>query len=658
MNFYIWDLETFANCFLFNGKFDGLPDVQTFEISSRRNDKENLRGWISYLQNCGATLVGYNSLSFDYPILHQFLTEPYTFDAIKAHALATNIIGSQEYGRNPNAIPMRERLLPQIDLVKINHFDNPAKRTSLKSLQFAMRSESVEDLPYDPNLDLTHEQMDNLISYGIHDVIETEKFLGKCKKMISMRKDLLDHGVLSGDVLNFSDVKIGTEYLIAKIGRQRCFVSGSNPRQSLRESVPLRDVILPKISFRTKSFNAVLDWFKGQTIWKGSETRPKLEATLAGLQFYFGIGGVHASVENRKFQTNDEFIIRDVDVGGMYPSIAVANGFAPEHLGHNFVTAYRQLQADRAQYAKGTMMNLVLKLANNGVFGNSNNTYSCFYDPKFTFSITINGQLQLLQLAEYLHLIPGVQLIQANTDGITVLLPKNVENFFNLWCNEWEAHTGLKLEHATYDRMWIRDVNNYIAIDTKGKIKRKGAYWYPINEDDYHGSSGTNWNKDFSNLAAQKGVEAVLLNGWNPGDVVRCFTNPFDFMLRYKTPGGAKVYIGDKEMLKTVRYYISKSGQPMRKIASPKGIVGQFKRKNGIADSLFKEVLSTVGMDKWDERIHTKNKSRYAAVTTSVESGKLVRECNKASDFHWQDVDFDYYEQEIRKLVIGEPNVR
>lgn len=657
MNFYVWDLETYPNCFLFTGKFFRQAEFRTFEISSRTNHRDALLQWLSYLQNTGCHMVGFNSLGFDYPILHKLLIEPYTFTSQSAHAHATQIITTQDYGQNPHAIRFRERIIPQIDLVKVNHFDNPTKRTSLKALQFAMRSQSVEDLPFDPTKDLSPEQMDVLIAYNRHDVEETEHFLEKCLPNINMRKDLIDHGIISGDVLNYSDVKIGTEYLVAKIGRTKCFIKGSLPRQTLRSSVAFNEIILPKINFRTESFTATLAWFLSQTIYTGAEKRPKLDAALGGLHFFFGVGGVHASVENKKYSTDERFIIRDVDVGGMYPAIAVANGFAPEHLGSAFSTAYRQLQADRKQYPKGTMMNLVLKLANNGVFGNSNSTFSCFYDPKFTFSITINGQLQLLQLAELFHMIPGIQLIQANTDGITALVPREQEPFFQYWCNEWEALTGLQLEHATYDRMWIRDVNNYIAIDTKGKIKRKGAYWYPLTDEDYHGSSGSNWNKDFSNLSAQKGVEACLLHGCRPDDIVRLIADPFDFMLRYKTPGGAKVYIGDKPQLKTVRYYVSTAGEPMKKIASPKGIIGEFKRKNKITDELYKKVRHEVGPGVWDDRIHTKNKSKYEMNTTMIESGRLVKECNRAIDFNWRDVDFDYYEKEIQKLMIGESHV-
>jgi len=646
---YYYDLETYLHCFLFTGKFADDPKLQVFEISRRRNEKQALLDWLSYLQNDNATMIGFNNLGFDYPVIHHLMNEPYTFDAQKAYLFAQQLFASQRGERNLHQIWMSDRIIPQIDLFKINHFDNPAKSTSLKALQFAMRSESVEDLPFPPDAELTDEMIEKLREYNAHDVVKTEMFGEKCYHLIEMRKELLDNGVLSGDVLNFSDVKIGEEYLIKKIGRTKCY-AGSRPRQTFRAEIPFRHIILPKISFKTEPFQAVHEWFKKQVVYVKSEERPKLETTLAGLQFHFGVGGVHASVENRVFHSTDTHVIKDIDVSGMYVAVAIANGFAPEHLGQDFVVAYRQLQKDRAQYKKGTTMNAVLKLAGNGVYGKSNNPYSCFYDPQYTFSVTVNGQLQICQLAEALALIPGLELIQANTDGITAYMPRSVAAFFDLWKAEWESQTGLKLEEVEYDAMFIRDVNNYIAVYKGGGVKRKGAYWYPTEEKEYEGW----WNKDFSNLASIKAAEQVMVNGWRTEEVIRCVTNPYDFLLRAKTPAGAKIYIGDREMPKTVRYYVSTAGEPMKKISMPKGEIGDWKRRNGITDAFYQKVLAEIPEGAWDHRIHTKNKSKYEQVITSIESGRLVKECNHVGNFNWSDVDYAYYIEETKKLLIGE----
>ncbi len=197
--------------------------------------------------------------------------------------------------------------------------------------------------------------------------------------------------------------------------------------------------------------------------------------------------------------------------------------------------------------------------------------------------------------------------------------------------------------------MLIRDVNNYLAITSDGKVKRKGAYWYPIEEKEYEGW----WNKDFSNLAAIKGVEQVLTQGCEPKDVVRLISDPFDFMLRYKTPAGAKVFIGNREMLKTVRYYVSTAGEPMRKVAVPKGEIGAYKRRKSITNEYYEKILAEIPAGTHDIRVHTKNKSKYEMNETNIENGRLVRECNHANNFNWSDVDWSYYIDEIEKLRIG-----
>jgi hypothetical protein len=655
MKFYTYDLETMPNFFSFAGKFFGGPETYTFEISTRLNHRTELLSHLSYIQNTGAVMVGYNSLGFDYPIIHDLLTAPYTFDHNRAYQMCRQIIdGQNDYGSGGagGIIRPRNRIIPQLDLVKLCHFDNKAKRTRLKDLQFAMRTESLEDLPYPFDQPLTSSQMDEFLVYNVHDIMETEKFLKICLPLINMRKELLENGVIGGDILNYNDVKIGIEYLVKKIGRAKCFV-GSQAKQSKRERIDFKNIILPQIEFKTEPFQAVHDWFKSQSLIIERRERPSFSTKLAGIDFHFGIGGVHASVENKHYKSSETHIIKDIDVAGMYVAVANSNKFAPEHLGEDFTNAYLQLQRDRAQYPKGTSMNAVLKLAGNGVYGNSNNPHSCFYDPKYTFSVTVNGQLQLMQLVEAISLIAGVEVIQANTDGITVYMPKSVEHFFDMWCKDWEDKTKLKLEEILYSDMWIRDVNNYMARTTDGKMKSKGAYWFPKTLKEYEGW----WSKDFSNMSAQKVVEQVHVHGWKIEDVLSLVSDPFDFMLRYKGRGSAKLYIGEKETSRTCRYYVSKSGEPMKKIAMPKGTIREYKRKNQITDTYYEKTLSEIPEGAWDERIHTKNKSKYKMTVTGIQAGRLVKECNDASKFNWADVDFDYYAEEIKKLVIKEQHV-
>src|SRR3546814_9328971 len=72
--------------------------------------------------------------------------------------------------------------------------------------------------------------------------------------------------------------------------------------------------------------------------------------------------------------------------------------------------------------------------------------------------------------------VPGLRMIQINTDGLTVRVPRAVEWLVAEVCVWWQGVTRLTLEETRYAQMFIRDVNNYLAVSEAGKVKRKGAY--------------------------------------------------------------------------------------------------------------------------------------------------------------------------------------
>ena len=99
----------------------------------------------------------------------------------------------------------------------------------------ALRSESVEDLPFEIR-DLNDQEKDQLCYYNHHVVDETEKFFLKNEHPLSMRREYLANGTLIGDVINYNDTKIGTEYLQSRLGRTLCY-KGGKPRQTIRASI-------------------------------------------------------------------------------------------------------------------------------------------------------------------------------------------------------------------------------------------------------------------------------------------------------------------------------------------------------------------------------------------------------------------------------------
>jgi hypothetical protein len=523
-----------------------------------------------------------------------------------------------------------------------------------------MRSESIEDLPYPPGTVLTPEQMDNTLAYNLHDVTETLAFYRYTLPAIRFREELSQR--YGRNFVNFNDTKIGKEYLVMELEKAApgcCYDTSSGrrePRQTIRHSIHLADIILPIVQFKQPEFQRIRDWLAAQTITETKGVFDDLTATVDGFSFSFGLGGIHGSIDSAIVTASDTHAIVDLDVTSFYPSEIIVNGFRPEHLGDVFGNQYINLKAERMLHKKGTSTNKVLKDALNGAFGDTNNIYSPFYDPQCTMAITINGQLQLCMLAERLMMIDGLRMIQANTDGVTVYCPRVELPALKAACDEWQQLTGMELEEANYSRMFIRDVNNYLAETTTGKIKRKGAYCHetPLQNPD---TQELPWHKDHGERVVAKAAEAALLDGEDIAQYVaiHATVQPLDFMLREKVSREHQLMWGDEQQQRITRYYVSNSGRPMMKVMPP------MKGKEVLTFDVYqmpdgKEFYARLKADYtraekkgyiWLRKEHQDAKPRHV----EVNKGWLTTVGNDLRGVTQFDFNLEWYIAEARKLV-------
>lgn len=551
----VYDIETFRNVFTCVLYHPPSGHRWIYEVSDRVDQSAAFVDLIYSLRAGGYRMVGFNNLGFDYPVIHH-LCKLGNFKAVDAYNKAQQIIESQ--GGFEHMIWESDRLVPQLDLYKIHHFDNRARSTSLKALEFAMRSKFVQELPFSPHEPLAPDQIPLLIEYNAHDVAETAKFYELSHEMIEFRTQLTEQ--YGKDFTNHNDTKIGKDYFIMELERAAPGICYQNrqPRQTHRASIPLGDVIFQYVTFGNPEFARVLDYLK-QTRITDTKSAPEmkdLHAEVGGLTFHFGTGGIHASMSDATIRETETHEIIDVDVTSYYPSLAIKNRVFPQHLSELFCEIYSDLFERRKQHAKGSAVNAMLKLALNGVYGDSNNIYSPFYDPQYTMTITINGQLLLCMLAEWLMTVYGLSIIQCNTDGVTVLSPRARRTEVEQVLRNWENLTRLTLESVNYRAMFIRDVNNYVAQSVDGKAKRKGAYEYKLA-----------WHQDPSALIVPKAAEAVMLQGVNLREYIYAHADAFDFMMRGKAPRTSELMLTDGTKLPNiVRYCIAPDGPGLVKV--------------------------------------------------------------------------------------------
>ena len=651
----IFDIEVYPN--IFSAVFYA-PEIEktlVFEVSERRNDFAMFCALVRLAGKRGARMVGFNNVGYDYPVIHALLNfqenhpAPHWSQVVAiARKKSGDIIDAPHDQRFANIIWDRDQVCQQLDLFKIHHFDNISRSTSLKVLEFNMRSENIQELPFDPTQPVAVADIPRLLSYNHHDVMETFKFYKITLPQIKLREDLATR--YGRNFLNSNDTKIGKTIFQSQLehsaGQNICYKqtpSGRKPRQTHRKEIVVKDIIFPCVKFERPEFTAVHDWMKRQT-FAGSETKSvftgldpdgmgslaefsdlktskkadwgpvpmvrTLNCNVDGFHFVFGTGGLHGCISPGIVEADEEFAIIDIDVTSYYPTLAIENEVFPAHLGIIFCKIYKLLFEQRQKHGKGTPENAALKLALNGVYGDSNNIYSPFYDPQYTMTITLNGQLLLCLLAERLMEIKSLEMIQANTDGVTVKVHRGLLHEVDAVCAEWEKLTSLNLEQVDYSRMFVRDVNNYIGEYEDGSLKRKGAYEYEIG-----------WHQNHSALVIQKAAEAHLIHHEPVRDFIESHfeVDPFDFYLRAKVPRSSQLWLRDdhgvvEEQIQNVsRYFISNSGQHLVKIMPP--------------------------LPKNPEKVRE----------ISVQKGWSVTVHNQTAPI--KDINFDYYEQEAMKLI-------
>lgn len=567
------DVETLKSVFTYSAiNVDTLEKVKFVLHKDDKFFNYQFDCLIEHLKECKGQ-IGFNNLNFDYPIIHWILTSGLDGDFLSKEFIIRDIYRkAQEIIEEQNkpefnsivAIPYKEVLIPQLDLFKLWHYNNKARSTGLKALEISMNYPNVMEMPIDHTRDdITLDEIPGILEYNMNDVLATFEFYKKSLAKISLRKSLNQEYNIP--CMNWSDSKIG-EQLILKLycDKTERDVWEVKKERTYRKSINFKECILDYINFESKEFNELLDYFKKQTI---TETKGAIAKSVVyeGFKYDYGTGGIHGCIESGVYESDDDYIIIDADVGSLYPNLAIQNNFFIEHLGHDFVEVYKSIIDLRMKAKKAGNMVLSdgFKLAANSVYGKSNDINSFLYDPKFTMQITLNGQLLLTMLAERLAQFIDGQILQINTDGITVRMKREDIDGYMRICDIWEKETKLNLEYVEYSKMVIRDVNNYLAVDVKGKVKYKGAF-----EVDKVVGSEPAYHKDNSFRIIPLAISEYFTKSISIEQTIKKHTNIYDFCGRQKFTKdsyGMVHFMEDNEakaekQQKNVRYYISNKG--------------------------------------------------------------------------------------------------
>ena len=561
----VYDLETLTNCFIACFEDYKTEDQKVFVVHDLRNDFELFVEYLKFLKEKKGWLISFNGLAFDSQVI-EFISQYYDEWKGKSGCEIANIIYrfAQRTITNQDQLPEYpewKMSINQIDVFKLNHWDNPAKRSSLKWIQYSMDWHTIQDMPIKHTTEIkTIQELQTVINYCKNDVKSTKAIMNLSKEQINLRKTLTkEYGI---NLFSASEPRISKELFLYFLSKETG-ISKFDLKQlrTFRNKIVVKDIILPYIKFQTPEFQRLLNQFNKLEI-NPNETKNSFKYTIKykGVNTDFGLGGVHGAADSGIYESTEDMIIMSSDVTSFYPNLAIRNGWAPAHLPkREFCNLYEWFFEERKKIPKKDPKNYVYKIILNSTYGLSNDKNSFLYDPEFTMRITINGQLSLVMLYEMLaEGIPGSVPLMQNTDGLEMMIPKQYKQKYLDICAEWEKTTKLQLEHDEYKKIILADVNNYIAINTAGKAKCKGRFEF----------SDLALHKNKSFLIIPKAIYNYFVNDIPPEKYLADNRNIFDYC------GGVKIK-GDWEFVQTcvkngevtyeklqptLRYYVSEKG--------------------------------------------------------------------------------------------------
>ena len=557
---YVYDIEVFKNVFHCTVFDTEAEELHKFECSIRKNDIEDMCKFFMYKD---VYFVGYNNIHYDNPIVNYciefFSNSSYTYDRICESIFnLSKIITSEKDNIDKWKKWKYAKNFLTLDLLTMLY--SQALRVSLKEMQVTMMYKNVQEFNCDWQAPLSQFEIDDMIEYNINDVMSTTELLKQCTKDIDVRVDI--ENKFNIDCLSKDGVGTGVELLKYE------YLQKTNEswwelkdKRSPMDWIPLKDVILPHISFKNSVLKSLLEEMKTLTVSPGRNGWNK-KFLLNKLVVSIGVGGIHSINTPESIIPNEDEALLDSDATSLYPSLIIQYGFVPPHLNKTvFIDIYSKVYKERVADKKAgrKLDSETKKLILNSVTGNYQNEHSWLYSPFAVMQIRMNGQLLLLMLCERL-LELGATIYQVNTDGVLYSLKKAKLDELNKVIEEFQQLSRLNFETEEFTCFYQLAVNDYFGLQPNGEIKEKGSFITKVIR-----------GKGLTPKIIPKAVIKYFLEGIKPDEYIKSCTDIKDFLMSEKTGKQWNVEYNNIPQQRTNRFYASTNGHFLYKWKIDKG---------------------------------------------------------------------------------------
>lgn len=578
----VYDIEIFPNVFHCTCKDTEKNKLYFFEISNRKNQLTELVDFFFYKNTGDKMFCGYNNKHYDDVVINYLIDFYYKMDTLSydkvctsLYNLSSTIVTAEEGDTSKFKRWKYAKYFYSMDLLTM--LFSSKLRVGLKEMQVTMHYKNVEEYSGDFSQFLPDSEIDSMIKYNINDVESTTELLNRLKDDVQLRLFIeKEYGI---DALSMDSVKFGETLLLKKYCEQtKLSEQYVKTLRSPMDYIPLKDVILPFISYKNPKLQDVLEDMKSQIVYSKERKGYEKKFVLSNVRYSVGVGGIHSLHTPRIFVPNDNEYIGHSDVASMYPSFIIKYKWIPRHLGKEFWQVYSQIYKERieAKHSGQKLKNLALKLTLNSVTGKMQQETSWMYDPFSVFKIRINGQLILLMLVDRL-LELNCKIVQVNTDGVMYIAQKTQREAVQEAVSEVEQLTQLTFESDDYEAFYQYAINDYFGVE-KGYsqshdpklIEKKGMF-----------ITDPRLGKGLAPAIIPKAVINYFLTKQPTFEYIKSSKDIKDFMMYQRVDKKFKILHGDEPVQRINRFYASTNDYSLFKVDDT-GKVANMLTKSGV----------------------------------------------------------------------------
>lgn len=359
-------------------------------------------------------------------------------------------------------------------------------------------------------------------------------------------------------------------------------------------------------------------------------------------------GGLHSVYDVPKIgritpglyvESTDEWTMYNIDISSCHPSVMIfCNAMSraikkPERLKYIYDRRLKLKLTPKSQWTDEDKKFVpAAKLVLNTTYGAMGNKYLKLYDDYMRSRVCRVSQMILISISNNLYTtIPGLKVIQTNTDGVLVYAKREYYDKIKEIVDEFSRISNFAFEIEEDSKLWQLNVNNYVAVHPDGEVKNKGgAFVIDVFQ------KGTNKLRPLGNYCIPKAQMDFYVKGTNPIKHLLNNTNVEDFCL---TCTKGPTYNG---MIQYNDDYDLELGKVARVIAVENeefGIIKKVKR-----DKLNNEIVKSDSVALCPPHPLVVNEDLK---NFKIEDGHLVR---ISSGEYWP-IDYAYYARELDKAL-------